>query len=238
MKMITWPWDLIKKAWNVLKTVYSYNSLPWRILKSGGLVVFGFFNLMASNLLYSYNPNWDFLYLFMSYGALLILYGPIHHLVVIPGTINLGKYNWARKLKIPSRGHQVMLILFFLAVIYFSLFPLNIMTFDLSAVELGSTADIDPEVSCWRVEKGSSTIQCEVSDEPGIAKVVVNHNGETILSVKNPPYRFTVDENDLKTVVGQKSFYIIPKDKNNQMLRRYVQQTRLIETRREETGSP
>jgi len=237
MKILRTAWYGIKKGLEVLRTVYSYNSLPWRILKSGALVVFGFFNLMASNLLYSYKPEWNFLYLFMAYGALLIVYGPIHHLIVIPVTLKLGQFSWARKLKIPGRGHQVMLILFFLAVIYLSFFPLNMITFDLSAVSTGGTEEVDPQVTCWRSTKQSTKINCEVSNEPAIARVDVNHNGETLLTDDSPPFQFTVDETKLEEVVGQKSFYIIPKDKNGQMLRRYVQQTSLIETRQENSSS-
>lgn len=224
-------WDLVKSGWDVLSTVYSYNSLPWRILKAGGLVIFGFFNLMMANLLHSYKPHWNFLYLFMAYGSLLIVYGPIHHLVVIPLSLHLGRYSWARSLGIPRWGHVVMLVLFFVAVVGLAVFPLDVMTFELSASGLSGGPDVDPEVSCWRRSESTSIIECDVSDEPGIARVDVMSNGEVITSADTPPFRFTVDENQLQEVVGRRSFYVVPKDNNGNMLRRFVQQTEFIEPR-------
>jgi hypothetical protein len=227
----------LKRGWEILSTVYSYNSLSWRFLKSAGLIVFGFFNLMASNLLLSYKPDWTFLYFFMAYGSLLIVYGPIHHLIVIPASLKLGRYSWARDLGIPRWGHVCMLVLFFVAVLYFSFFPLDVMTFELKATGLTGSADISPEISCWRPEQQSTTIRCTVSNEPGIASVLVETNGEPLRTDEKAPFQFSFDESDLNEVVGQKSFAIVPQDKNGNMLRRYVQQPALIGPRTESDTS-
>lgn len=227
----------LKRGWEILSTVYSYNSLPWRFLKAAGLIVFGFFNLMASNLLLSYKPDWTFLYFFMAYGSLLVVYGPIHHLIVIPGSLKLGRYSWARNLGVPRWGHVTLLVLFFVSVIYFSFFPLDVMTFELKATGITGSSDISPEISCWRPEQGSTTIRCTVSDEPGIASVEVETNGEPLSTDEKPPFRFSFDESDLNEVVGRKSFAIVPRDENGDMLRRYVQQPALIGPRTESDTS-
>lgn len=223
--------ELIERGWEILNTVYSYNSVPWRLLKAGALIVFGFFNFMAGNLLYSYKPDWNFLKFFMAYGSLLIVYGPIHHLVVIPGSLKLGRYSWARNLKIPQWGHVILLVTFFSAVVYFSVFPMNFMIFEIEAQGMMGATDIDPEVTCWRPKENSTTIKCTVSHEPGIDYVDLQTRDKTVLTSDTVPHHFSVDESNIDEVVGQKTFSIIPRDKHGNILRRYVQQVDLLEHR-------
>ena len=72
-----------RNAWLVVKTVYYANSVSWRALKSGGLLFFGFFLWAGSNVLRS-NTGWAVLDYTAAYGFIVLWYGPLHHVVVIP----------------------------------------------------------------------------------------------------------------------------------------------------------
>jgi hypothetical protein len=232
-------WTFLKAVWDVLRTVYWYNSLPWRILKSGALVVLGFFCLSGANLVYSYKPEWKFLLYIISYGFLLIPYGPIHHLLVIPVSLKLSHYDWGRTLRLGKRIPFWTLIGFFGVVLYFGYQPLEIMTFKFKAPQLTRSHDVNPEITCWRTgEADAQSIHCELPTLEAIARVEVENKGRTILTDEQPPYRFTLDVNELEEVVGQRNFHVVLKDKDGYMIRRYVRSAGMIEERTSSDTGP
>jgi hypothetical protein len=232
MKFFRWIWDLLKAGWDVLRTVYWYNSLAWKILKSGGLIVFGFFMLSGGNLLYSFKPEWNWLLYVISYGFWLIIYGPIHHLIVIPVSLRLAHYSWGRAVRINKRGPFWTLIGFFVLVIYFGMFPLDVMTFRFKPSQLTDTPDVDPKVTCYRNEQPDDPrITCRIADNEAIGSVDVENNGRTLLTDEEPPYEFSLRVSELEEVVGQKNFHVIVRGENGSMIRRYVQSASMIEAR-------
>ncbi|MFB6347249.1 MAG: hypothetical protein ABEK50_16115 [bacterium] len=226
-------WNLLKNGWDILRTVYWYNSLPWRILKSGALIVLGFFCLSGGNLLHSYKPHWDFLNYIIAYGFLLIVYGPIHHLLVIPLSLKGAHYSWGQTLRINKRGPFWTLIAFFVAVGFFGAYPLDVMTFEFSAPQLTQSHDIDPDVECYRkAQTDDPLIYCNVPVRDAIAYVEVENRGNVIETDREPPFELTVDASELEEVVGQKNFHIILRDKNDYMIRRYVRSATMVETKK------
>lgn len=225
-------WDFLKKGWGILRTVYWFNSLPWRFLKSGALIVLGFFCLSGANLLHSYKPNWDFLNYFIAYGFLLIVYGPIHHMIVIPLSLHLVHYSWGRRLRVNKRGPFWTLMLFFAVVIVFGTYPLDVMTFEFSAPQLTRTADVDPDINCYRTSKDeSSTINCHVPAVEVIAYVEVENKGKIVLTDRKPPFEFTLNASELEEVVGRKNFHIILRGEDGHMIRRYVRSASMLDTK-------
>lgn len=220
-----------KALWDILRTVYWYNSLPWRLLKSGALIVFGFFCLSGGNLLLSFKPDWTFLHYLIAYGFLLIIYGPIHHLVVIPVSLKLAHSSWGQTLRINKRGPFWTLILFFVAVGIFGTYPLDVMTFEFSAPQLTTSHDINPKVTCYADTdtEAKKVIRCSLPAEEGIGYVEVENKGEVVLTDKEPPYEFSIDVADLEEVVGQKNFHVVLRTEDGQMIRRYVRSASMIE---------
>lgn len=233
-------WEALKKGWDILRTVYWYNSLPWRILKSGALVVLGFFCLSGGNLLLSYKPDWAVLHYLIAYGFLLILYGPIHHLLVIPVSLKLAHYSWGKRLRLNKRGPFWTLIFFFVAVGLLGLYPPDVMTFDFSALQLSGSHDINPDVSCYRNPENQSpaVIHCRVEATGEIGYVEVENKGKIIQTDRESPYELSIDVSDLDEVVGQKNFHIVLRTDNGQMIRRYVRSASMLERGPSADGSP
>lgn len=233
MTVLKGIWDTLKAGWDILRTVYWYNSLAWRILKSGALIVLGFFCLSGGNLVLSYKPDWTFLNYLISYGFLLIVYGPIHHLVVIPGSLRLAHTSWGHVLRINKRGPFWTLILFFTAVAWFGASPLDVMRFEFKPTGLTESPDINPEVTCYReATEGTDLIRCSLPSVAEIAYVEVENKGTTVITDRDPPFEFTIEVAELEEVVGQKNFHVILRDKDGYMIRRYVRSASMIDARK------
>lgn len=229
---------MLKSGWGISRTVYWYNSIPWRILKSGALVILGFFSLSGGNLVLSYKPEWTFLNYVVAYGFLLIIYGPIHHLIVIPLSLKLVHTSWGQNFRVNKRIPFWTLIIFFVVVIYLGMYPVSVMKFEFKALNLTQTPDINPKVSCYRKRSSmgeSDEIICRVPDKEGIAYVEVENNGSIVLTDRSPPFKFTISVGDLEEVVGTKNFHVVIRDQNGSMIRRYVRSISLIE---EKTDTP
>lgn len=231
MKILRWISDVLYGAWDILRTVYWYNSLAWQFLKSGALVVFGFFLLSGGNLLYSFKPEWNWLTYVIAYGFCLIIYGPIHHLVVIPVSLRLAHYSWGRSLRINKRGPFWTLMGFFVLVLYFGAYPADVMTFEFKPSHLTSTPDVDPDVSCYREELPEPVITCQVARNEAIASVDLENNGRTILTDNQPPFKLSVPVSKLEEVVNQKNVHVVLRDPNGSMIRRYVRTASMLDVR-------
>lgn len=224
-----WLWDMLKQGWNVLRTVYWYNSLPWRVLKAGALVLLGLFCLAGSNLLHSFKPSWDWLYYVMSYGFLLIIYGPTHHLVVIPVSLRLSHSDRGRRWRIGKRVPFWTLIAFFCAVPVLAHYPVDVMTFEFQGLTGARSADVDPDLACEvRGEQPEATVVCRLTGTEGIDHLDVQNGGRTVETVRDAPFEFSVPVAELQAVVGQKQFQIVLRDENGAMIRRYVRSVELL----------
>ncbi len=232
MNLLKKIWAGLCSGWDILRTVYWYNSLPWRILKSGALIVFGFFCLAAGNLLLSYKPEWTILNFLISYGFLLIIYGPVHHLIVIPTSLHLVHYDWGNHLRINRRGPFWTLIGFFVVVLYFGYQPLEVMSFTFQTSGSGGSHDINPEITCFKSKEVDETfIHCSLPGIEEISRVQIENSGKTIKVIEQPPFEFTLRKAQLEKVVGQRNFSVILRDSEDYMIRRYVRSVSMIPTR-------
>lgn len=220
---------VVGNAWSTVKTVYYANSRSWRFLKAGGLVFFGFFLWVGANLLYAYNPGLTLLRYPMAYGFALIVYGPIHHLVVLPLS-----FRWRRgggvSQRVGARLPNAMLVVFVVAVVVLGTVPVGAMVIDFqSSLEAGG-ADITPDLLCTKsTSDNGTTVHCHLSETAGVDRVVVQSGDSELVVDDDPPYEFTIHERDLETVAGEKRFRVELQDENGDMVRRYTRRLAVIE---------
>ena len=218
-------------AWRTLVTVYYANAYSWRAFKSGALVFFGLFCWSASNLLLSYQPTWWPLNYLMAYGFVLIPYGPLHHLVVIPVYLRLRRRG--RRLSLGGHLHlpNLSLALFVVIVVVLGAFPgaIGAMSFDFGSHLEASGVDVNPDLACTKsTVGGEAVVHCHLTESRGIAAVAVESGGERVLVDDEPPFEFTVREGQLTEVVGQQQFQVVLLDDDGEELRRYTRTLRMV----------
>ncbi|MDX1747974.1 MAG: hypothetical protein R3324_18740 [Halobacteriales archaeon] len=224
---------LLRSTWNTVLMVYYANSISWRALKSGALTFFGFFLWSASNLLLSYQPRWTLLNYVMAYGFVLIVYGPFHHLVVIPIALKWRRGSDDRRRSLGKRLPNASLVVFLAIVVVLGTFPPGVMAFEFSG-ELGGTGvDINPDLACVKATSanGTTTVHCHLTRSEGIDRVVVESGGRTVLVDDDPPFDFTVREDQLEEVVGNKQFQVVLQDERGNTLRRYTRTLGMVPER-------
>jgi len=222
---LEWTKGVLTGAWRDLKSVYYANSTIWKLLKSGTLLFFGFFMWTGSNLLLSYQPGWGFLYYVMAYGFALLLWGPLTHFVVVPLVIRMRRSGTGGISRFVSRhGSKANLTIFFVIVLVLGTFPLGAMTFEFQ-LPSGGASDVNPSLECTR---SAETVHCHLTDSRGIDRVVVTSGGETIATVDDPPFEFTLDVANIRAQQGDKQFVVELQDENGDTLRRYSRRVELI----------
>lgn len=217
--------------WRDLKSIYYANSVSWRLLKSGALLFFGFFLWSSANLLLSYQPAWRWLTYVMAYGFVLILYGPFTHLVMVPLTIRIRRTASSGTTRFLGRHlTKINLTVFFLIVIALGAVPPDVMMFTFSvAAASGGAVDVSPTLLCTASgPAGERTIHCHLSSDEGIDSVVVESGGERVLVDEEPPFDFTVQEEDLNAVMDQKQFQVVLRDDEGDVIRRYTRTVQQI----------
>lgn len=222
---LEWSERILVGAWRDLKSVYYANSTIWKLLKSATLVFFGFFLWAGSNLLLSYQPGWGFLYYIMAYGFVLLLWGPLTHLLLVPFVIRMRRLGGGGLSRFISRhGSKTNLTIFIIIVLILGTFPLGAMTFEFQ-LPSGGESDVNPRLDCTR---SGETVHCHLSDSRGIDRVVVTSGGETIEVIEEPPFEFTLDVNRMSADRGDKQFVVELQDENGDTLRRYNRRVELI----------
>ncbi|WP_053947709.1 hypothetical protein [Halolamina sediminis] len=221
--------DLLGNAWGALKTVYYANSVSWRVLKAGGLVFFGFFLWAGSNLVYSYNPGLGVLRYPMAYGFLLIVYGPIHHLVVLPLA-----FRWRRRpglrQRVGKRLPNGMLAAFLAVVVVLGTFPAGPMVVDFQSALESSGADVSPDLLCTKsTTANGTTVHCHLSETDGVDRIEVRSGDSRLLTDEDPPYEFTIHDREIETVAGEKRFTVLLQDDDGTMVRRYTRRLAMVD---------
>jgi hypothetical protein len=223
---LQWTRRTLRGVWRDFKSVYYANTPIWRGLKSAALVFLGLFCWAGANLLLSYLPDQGWLYVVLSYGFLLLFWGPLTHLLVVPLIIR-----WRRTAQHPAtrwfsrHGTTVNLTVFFVLVLVLAAFPLGIMTFQFQLPSGGGDGAVDPRLQCTR---SGDSVHCHISDSRGIDHVHVLSGGELIAEDTDPPFDFDVAVEDLQAVRGDKQFTVELRDENDQLLRRYQRPIDLI----------
>jgi len=214
---------LARSAWRTMLTIYYANSISWRALKAGALVFLGFFAWVGASILLSYRPGWTVLHYVQAYGFLLVGYGPFHHLVVIPVYQRLRRKGTHLSLGGHFHLPNASLAVFFALVIVLGTVPAGPMTIDFTSALDDSGVDVDPALLCVQGEHGNGTdIHCHLSESEGIDRVVVRSGDRTILTDGEPPFDFTIREDQLESTRGQKRFVVDLRDPDGSLIRRYT----------------
>lgn len=224
--------EFFRHSWRLIKSIYYANATSWRLLKAGSLVFFGFFCWSAANLLVSYSVDGLFWYLLMAYGFLLIFFGPLTHLVLLPYALP-----WLRRQKRGSLLHRLgknlsptTLTVFFLLVTAMAITRADVMTFEFtsSSYSRAPVADIDPELNCTKLEK-TNDIECKITSDSGIESLIVESGNQALLVDDEPPFSFVIAEDDLEEVVGQRQLRVILRDADRNTVRQFTRTASMIE---------
>lgn len=222
---------LLRSTWNSTLTIYYANSMSWRALKSGALFFLGFFLWAGSNIMLAYLPGWTWLHYPMAYGFVLIVYGPFHHLVVIPLALRWRRSSGLRQ-RIGRRLPNSGLVFFLVLVVVLGTFPVGPTTIDLSSSLESSGADISPDMHCVKhvSETGSTSIHCHLAEARGVDRVVVRSGQDRVLVDREPPFEWMMETNELNEVTGQQRFTVELLDENGDLIRRYTRTVSMIES--------
>lgn len=220
----------VRNGWRMLKSVYYANSPSWRVLKTGALVFLGFFLWAGSNVLYSYNQDLWVLRYTMAYGFVLVLYGPVHHLVVLPLAIRWRRAGSDAKARLGRRLPNAMLALFLVAILVLGTFPSGAVLVDFrSTLESSGAPDISPDLLCVRgTGENASAVHCHLTESRGIDRVVVESGSQRLAVDDDPPFEFTIRESELQEVVGEKQFTVRLLDADGDLIRQYTRRFAMI----------
>lgn len=222
--------DGIRDIWHTLTTIYYANSVSWRILKAGALLFFGFFLWAGSAILLSVQSGWTFLHYSRAYGFVLILYGPFHHLVVIPLYQRFRRQGthlaFGQHLHLPNFSLAVFLTL----VVVLGTLPVAPMTIDFgSTLGDGGGTGIHPELTCNKTTtNGATEIHCQLSQSQGVDRIVVKTGGEQLRTDDQSPFKFTVRKSELIAVQGSKQFRVTVLDGRGNIIRRFTRRLWMI----------
>lgn len=219
----------MRNGWNTLLTIYYANSLSWRVLKAGGLFFFGFFLWAGSNVVLSYFHEAWYLRYALSYGFVLIFYGPFQHLVVIPVYQRFRKQGTNLSLADHLHLPNLSLVVFLVLVITLGMVPVGPMTIDFQSSLEGSPADVTADLSCVQgAENGATEVHCHLTGSPDIDRVVVKSGDETLVVDEDPPFEFTVRADNLQSTTGEKRFRVELIAEDGTMVRQYTRSLGMI----------
>jgi len=211
----------IKQAWRDLLSIYYTNTPAWRWMKSGALFFMAFFLWTGSSVMLSVKPGWTFLHYSMAYGFVLILWGPLTHLAIVPLTIRLrrtAKHPLVRKAAINSG--RLNITVFLLLVVLVGTFAPGTIMLGFSPSDGGNAGE--PNVNGDVVCDFNDVISCHVEDGQGIDHVAVVSDGEVIATADEPPFEVEFDRDDVAETRTGPEFQVQFRDENDQILRRFV----------------
>jgi len=221
-----WIRRTLRGMWRDARSVYYANTTVWRLLKSGALLFLGLFSWVGANLILSYRGDWWPFYYVMSYGFVLLLWGPLTHLVMVPLVIRLRR-SGASGLKgwVARHGSKANLTIFFTIVLILGTAPLGVMTFDFTLPSGSGTSDVNPLLQCT---KSGDSIHCHLSSSEGVDHVIVTSGGQEIERIDSPPFDFDLAVGDLSETAGDQQFVVELRDENGDTIRRYSRRVDLI----------
>lgn len=214
-------WGSLRQAWRYTLSVYWLNAMEWRLMKSGVLVFFGLLCWLAGNLFLSYRPDITVASFVIAYGFVLIVWGPLTHLVLLPVIIRIRRSGRPGLRWVSRYGSKLGIILFVVLVLVLGAYPPDVMMLEYG----GPPAVGDPappvagDLDCVTME---GVVSCQVVGGQGFDHVVVLTGGRELLRVDDPPYAFEVQEEDLAE--GHLGRYLAVELRNaeGEILRRYV----------------
>ena len=212
---------IVRQGWRDLLSVYYANTPVWRWLKSAALLFLGFFAWTGGAVVLSVKPEWTFLHYVMSYGFLLIVWGPFTHFLVVPLSIRLrrtAQHPVARKFS--RNAGKINLTIFFTLVIAIGAMTPAVMMLDFGFVAGEGTGDtVSGDLVC---DVGEELVSCEIQDPAGFDRVVVTSGEETIVTVDEPPYAFEFEQSELVETRTGLEYRVELQDEDGDTLRRFV----------------
>lgn len=227
MSSITFPSPIstlartARQLWRDLLSVYYANTPVWRWLKSGTLVVLGFFCWTGASILLSYRTDWGFLTYLMAYGFLLIAWGPLTHFAVVPAAIRLRRTAERPVVRTVARqASKLNLTVFLTLVVVLGTLTPGVMMFEYSNPLAGDgSGDASAEVVC---DVDDDLVACHLENVRGADHAVVLTGGEEVAVLEEPPYAFELRKADLADAATAKEFVVELRDADGETLRRYV----------------
>jgi hypothetical protein len=200
--------DVLTQFWRDVLSIYYANTPTWRWLKSGALVFLGFFAWMSGAVLLSVEPAWSFLTYVMAYGFLLIAWGPLTHLVVVPLTIRLRRTAEHPAARWFSRNSgKVNLSIFFTLVIILGTVTPPIMMMEFSPeFSADSGEPFGGDLVC---DDGTEVVSCEVNQPEGFDRIEITTGGETITTVDGPPFEFEIQRSKIEKTRTGREFTVL-----------------------------
>lgn len=188
---------MARQAWSDMKSVYYANTPIWRWFKSGALVFLGFCVWAGASVVLSVQPQWTFLYLVMAYGFLLVLWGPLTHVIVVPLILRLRRTATNPTVRtIVRHGGKINLTIFFTLVVILAVAQPGIMMLEFSPPGENDRQSVSGSLECDEPTDG--LIICEIHNPGGFDHVVVTSGGEEIERVDESPFRLEFHERDLE----------------------------------------
>lgn len=212
----------VRHIWRDAKSVYYANTPTWRWLKGGTLLFFGFFCWSAASLLLAYRPQWDVLTYVMAYGFLLIVWGPLTHVVVVPATIRLRRSaTTPAKRWLGRHGSKLNLTVFFTLVLIVGTVVPGVMVLDFSGALAGGGAspDATADLTCTLSDE---RVECSLENVRGVDHVVVLTGDRELERIDEGPYRFSVPTAALEEAARSKELAVELRDEEGRTLRRFV----------------
>lgn len=181
------------QGWRDLMSIYYANSFVWRWLKSGALIFLGLFLWAGSAVVYGLRPEWTVLIVPMAYGFVLILWGPLTHMLIVPTVLRLRRSaNTPTRRTLARHGSKLNFSLFLVIVVVLAVLQPGIMLLDFAPDDADPTQDVRGEIDCSEPVDGEIT--CQVHDPHGFDHVaVISTNGAVIARDDQSPYEVTFD---------------------------------------------
>jgi len=211
---------IVRQAWRDLLSVYYANTPVWRWLKSGSLVFLGLFLWMSGNVLAAYWTDSVTVRYALAYGFVLILWGPLTHLLVVPAVIRLRRTAENPTVRrIVRHGSKINFATFLVIVAVVGTLAPGVMLLDFSSGFGTDGGDVTAELVC---QTDSDPITCELETAAGVDHVVLLAGGEEIDRNDEPPYAVSAPRDSLSEGPSGSQFVIELRGPDGDTLRRFV----------------
>lgn len=173
-------------------------------MKSGALVFLGGFLWAGSLVLLSVRPQWTALYLLVAYGFLLVFWGPLTHLGIVPLVLRFRRQGSHPVTRFLGRhGGKLNLTIFISLVIVLAAVQPSFMLLEFSLpLADDPSPSVQGELTCEGPIDG--LITCEVRNAQGIDHVVILSGGVELARADEPPFHVKFHTDDLvETRIGK-----------------------------------
>lgn len=214
----------LRRLWLGYKALYYASTPAWQVLKSGALFILGIFCWSTGNLLLSYEPSWSWTYYLMAYGFLLIPWGPVTHLALVPHVTPFLRRRF-RSVAVRFAARHLSLVnfgIFVVHVVMFGLFPPSHLTFEFDATPTETTAAaVDPALTCLTAP-APHTVSCRLEASVGVSSVQVESAGEQLLILQESPFEFQLHRDRVHQIVGRREFEVHVLTEDGELIRSYT----------------